>query len=40
LSDESTSIGSTDLRQVQGRPPRGRGAGDLHQPEAQAAAGI
>ena len=39
-SDESSSVGETDLRQVQGRAPQGRRARDLQQPETQTAAGI
>ena len=39
-SDEGPSVGEADLRQVQDRPPPRRGAGDLPEPEAQAAAGI
>ena len=35
---ESSSVGQENVRQVQGHPPRRRGAGDLHQPETQAAA--
>ncbi len=37
---EGASVGQTDLRQVQDRPPSRRGAGDLYQPEAQAEAGL
>jgi len=40
MSDESSSVGETDLRQVQGRAPQGRRARDLQQPETQTAAGI
>jgi hypothetical protein len=32
-SYESTGIGKEDLRQVQGHPPQGCGAGDLRQLE-------
>jgi hypothetical protein len=32
-SYESTGIGKKDLRQVQGHPPQGCGAGDLRQLE-------
>ena len=37
---ESKGIGKEDLRQVQGYPSQGRGAGDLHQHETQAAPGL
>jgi hypothetical protein len=37
---ESSSVGQKDLRQVQGDPPRRRGAGHLRQPETQTEAGI
>jgi hypothetical protein len=37
---ESTSIGKKDLRQMQGNPSARRGAGNLCQPETQAAARI
>jgi hypothetical protein len=37
---ESSGIGEKDLRQMQGDPPARCGAGDLRQPQAQAAPGI
>jgi hypothetical protein len=37
---EGTSIGQTDLRQVQDHPPRRRRARDLPESEAQAATGV
>jgi small subunit ribosomal protein S13 len=37
---ESTSIGQENLRQVQGHPSQGCGAGDLRELQAQTAAGI
>jgi hypothetical protein len=37
---ESTGISKEDLRQVQGHPPQGSGAGDLREFETQAAPGI
>src|ERR1700680_2319219 len=40
VGDESPRVSKTDLPQVQGRPPQGRGAGDLRKPEAQTASGI
>ncbi len=36
----STGIGQEDLRQVQGHPPQGCGAGDLREFETQAATGV
>jgi hypothetical protein len=39
-NDEGQSIGETDLRQVQDRPAARRRAGDLSEPETQAAAGL
>src|SRR5262249_47866777 len=39
-SYESTSVSETDVPEMQGDPPRGRGAGHLRQSEAQAKAGI
>jgi hypothetical protein len=38
--NEGTSVGEADLRQVQGGPSAWRGARDLQQRQAQAAAGI
>jgi hypothetical protein len=38
--NESASIGETDLRQVQDRPAARRRAGDLSEPETQAAARV
>jgi predicted flap endonuclease-1-like 5' DNA nuclease len=40
IRHEGQSVGQADLRQVQGRARAGRGARDLSEPEAQAAAGI
>jgi hypothetical protein len=37
---EGTSIGQSDLRQVQDHPPRRRRARDLPESEAQAATGV
>jgi hypothetical protein len=37
---ESSGERQENLRQMQGDPPAGRGAGDLRQPEAQAAARV
>jgi hypothetical protein len=39
-SNESTGISKKNLRQVQGDSSPRSGAGNLHQPEAQATAGI
>jgi hypothetical protein len=39
-SYEGSSVGEAHLRQVQDRPPPRRGAGDLSESEAQAAAGM
>jgi hypothetical protein len=39
-SDESSSIGKEDLRQVQGHHPQGSGKGDLRKRKAQAAPGL
>jgi hypothetical protein len=40
ISDEGSSFGQTNLRQVQDHPPPRRGARDLPESEAQAAAGV
>jgi hypothetical protein len=37
---EGTSVGKKDLRQMQGDPPRRRGACHLQQPETQTETGI
>jgi hypothetical protein len=37
---EGTSIGEAHVRKLQDRPPARRRPGDLHEPEAQAAAGL
>jgi hypothetical protein len=39
-NDEGQSIGEADVRQVQGGTPARRRAHHLHEPEAQAAAGL
>src|SRR5918996_4855265 len=38
--DEGTSVRKTDVREMQGDPPRRRGARDLLEPPAQAATGL
>jgi hypothetical protein len=40
VSRESAIQHPTDMRKLQDHPPQGRGAGYLHQPQAQAAAGM
>jgi hypothetical protein len=38
MDDEGKSFSKEDVRQLQGHPPQGRGARDLHKPETQTAA--
>ncbi|GMA50438.1 hypothetical protein GCM10025857_17950 [Alicyclobacillus contaminans] len=40
VSGESSSVGETDLRKVQGDPPQGQRDGHLRKPETQATPGI
>jgi hypothetical protein len=40
VNDEGTGFSQEDVRQLQDHPPQRRGARDLHEPQAQAAAGV